>query len=193
MKRYILPAVMSAAMGIVMSTSAWAGELSIHGSTTVYSNIFKKHEATIEQKAGVQLNIIANGSGRGILDLIDGKANMAMISAPLETAINKINKKEPGRVDAKTLMGHEVASTQVAFITHASNPVKELTLAQVKDILLGKIKNWSEVGGQNKPIIVVSEDSKGGIRALVEKKVLGKVEISAPGKKEVPNGQQSQS
>ena len=36
--------------------------------------------------------------------------------------------------------------------------MKDLTLAQIKDIYTGKITNWKEIGGNDAPIVVVSRE-----------------------------------
>ena len=42
--------------------------------------------------------------------------------------------------------------------------MKELTLAQIKDIYTGKITNWKELGGNDAPIVVVSREDGSGTR-----------------------------
>ncbi len=51
-----------------------------------------------------------------------------------------------------------VAIDNVVVVTHPSNPVKELTTAQLRGIFSGEIKNWSEVGGNDHPINVVMRE-----------------------------------
>ncbi|MGH1352345.1 MAG: substrate-binding domain-containing protein [Methyloligellaceae bacterium] len=190
MKRSVTFFLISAVISFHFYALAQAAELTIHGSTTVYTNIFKTKQNEIEDKSGIKLQIIANGSGRGIMDLIKGKTDMAMISSSLNAAVARINKKYPNSIAKGTLTAHKVGETRISFIVHKSNPVQKLTLKQVRNILTGEIRNWSQVGGPNKPIMVISEDTNGGIRVLVERKVLGGKEISAHQHKEVPNGQQ---
>ena len=132
------------------------------------------------------LKVVANGSGRGLSDLSAGKSDMAMISSDLEATIAKANKKKPGSVATSGLIAHPVGETRVAFIVHPSNGVKKLTLAQVKDILSGAIKNWKEIGGNDAAIVTVLETAGGGIRSMVEKEVLKGAAI-AGAKRELPN------
>ncbi len=190
MKRSFIFFITTIALCIALNTTSYSAELAIHGSTTVYTNIFKKQQSSIETKSNIKLNILANGTARGIIDLLNGKTDMAMISSSLETAIAQINKSNPGTIAKGILTGHKIGETKIAFIVHKSNPVLKLTLGQIKNILQGKIRNWSQVGGKNKPILVISEDTKGGIRTLVEKKLLGSENINAPNHKEVFLGQE---
>lgn len=49
-----------------------------------------------------------------------------------------------------------LGTDSVAVYTHKSNEVDHVTLEQLRDIYLGKITNWQELGGSNNPIIPVS-------------------------------------
>ena len=80
---------------------------------------------------------------------------MAMISAPLETEIEGLKKLRPDAAVRPRFLGHEIKRVPVAIIVHPANPVHRATLGTVKEILLGKITNWSELGGADVPIRVV--------------------------------------
>jgi phosphate transport system substrate-binding protein len=47
-------------------------------------------------------------------------------------------------------------------LVHPGNPLNDLTLDQVRDIYSGKIKNWKELGGPDKEIVVISRDTNSG-------------------------------
>ena len=165
----VLGAALVAALSLGMALQAQAGEVTVHGSTTVASNIMLPHKSDIEMLSGQALKVVANGSSRGVLDPAAGSANMAMISAPLETTLKKINKKKPGATAGMSLIAHRVGTTRVAFVVHPSNPVKSLTLAQVADLMSGKIKNWKDLGGKDAPILVVMVDTG---RSIVQPLIL---------------------
>ena len=172
LKRLIAAIAALTVLASVQSGTAQAETISVHGSTTVSSTLLTPNKAKIEKKSGQRLNIVANGSGSGVKDLLSGKAQVAMISAPLDAVVAKLNQKDPGSVDGSVLVPHLVGGTTIAFVVHPSNPVKSLTMKQVTDILTGRIKNWKEVGGKNAPITVMAENKGGGARSLVEKKLL---------------------
>lgn len=157
-------------LSLILSTMnvAAAGQVSLHGSTTVNNAILTPKKAEIEKASGQQLTIVGNGSGRGIADLIEGKAQIAMISAPLADEVKKLNEKTPGSVDGSSLKAHQIGETRVAFAVHPSNAVKSLTNAQLTDVFAGKIKNWNEIGGGDQPIMIVSAQPGDGLRSMVE-------------------------
>lgn len=177
-------AFVAAIATIAFSSTSYAEELKISGSTTVYANVFEPYQANLEKQTGLKLKVIGNGSSRGLEDLIAGKSNMGMISSSMESMKRKVTTE-----GINELQAHRIGTGRVVFITHKSNPVKKLTFDQLKSILLGKTKNWSEIGGEDKPIVVVSEYKGGGIRSTVEKKVLDKASF-AGNVKELANGTQ---
>src|SRR5262249_60140695 len=74
----------AAVVAAAFATSvAFAETIEIHGSTTVSANLLLPKKTEIEKAAGFELQIVGNGSGRGLADLIEGKVKVAMISAPL--------------------------------------------------------------------------------------------------------------
>ena len=172
-----------------LSLSAHAGTVTVHGSTTVANAVLLPHKSAIEQSSGQNLEIVANGSSRGLTDVANGKSTLGMISAPLDTVVAKVNKKKPGSIDGSALKGHPIGETRVAFVIHPTNTLKNLTLAQVADVLSGKVKNWSAVGGPDAPVVVIVETKGGGVRSMVEKNVLKGGEIAAA-KRELPNATQ---
>jgi phosphate transport system substrate-binding protein len=59
-------------------------------------------------------------------------------------------------------VAHVVAMDGVCIVVHPSNPVSALSTEQVRDIYLGKIKNWNQVGGPSTPIVAISRDTASG-------------------------------
>jgi len=55
-----------------------------------------------------------------------------------------------------------VARDAIAVVVNPSNPVSRLTLQQISDIYTGKITNWREVGGEDRPIVLLSRESNSG-------------------------------
>jgi phosphate transport system substrate-binding protein len=51
-----------------------------------------------------------------------------------------------------------IAVDSMVVVTHSSNPVQELTAEQLAGIFSGQIRNWSELGGADRPINIISYD-----------------------------------
>ena len=56
----------------------------------------------------------------------------------------------------------EIARDAIGVIVNPENPVQQLTLQQISDIYSGKITNWKEVGGEDRPIVLLSRESNSG-------------------------------
>jgi phosphate transport system substrate-binding protein len=65
-----------------------------------------------------------------------------------------------------------IARDGLAIYAHTSNPVKELTVAQIRDIFIGKITNWKDVGGNDAPIILYSRENSSGTYVYFKDNVL---------------------
>jgi phosphate transport system substrate-binding protein len=130
------------------------------------------HQAEIELASGRQIVVTGNGSQRGLADLMAGKAQIAMISAPLKLEVERINATQPGLLDLARLKAHVVGEAHVGFAVHPNNPVRHLSRDALIDVLLGKIQNWREVGGLDQRIIIVTAQPGDGLRTMVEDTLL---------------------
>jgi len=172
-----------ACLAIAMSAALLAGAaraepISMNGSTTVMNMLVLPHKAEIEAASGQHLVVTGNGSQRGLADLMSGKAQIAMISAPLDLEVDKINVKQPGAIDLARLRPHVVGEARVAFAVHPANPVRRLSSSQLTDVLVGKIENWREVGGPDQRIIIVTAQPGDGLRTMVETTLLRGQELA---------------
>lgn len=74
---------------------------------------------------------------------------------------------------------HIVAVDSLVLITHPSNPVDAISMDQLRDVYTGKITNWSQLGGENRPISVVAHLENSGTRTTFDQRVLGNAQISS--------------
>ena len=163
-------ALAGAALGVLPAASA--AEIRLNGATTTIQGVVNPRKDAVEKATGHTLTIVGNNTGRGLADLADGKCDAALTSEPLDIALSAA--KAAGKdLNAADYQLHTLSESQIAFVVNPANPVSKLTLAQVKDIHLGKIANWKEVGGADMPIVVFTDALTGGTRAMVKKAVLG--------------------
>jgi phosphate transport system substrate-binding protein len=164
------------ALGVV--PTALADTVKLHGATTVVNVVVNPHRAAVEKSTGHTLEIVGNATGRGLVDLSEGKADASMVSEPLDIAVAAAEAAGK-QIDPKTLQLHEVRKDEIVFVVHPANPVTKLTWEQLSDIHTGKITNWKQVGGKDQPIIVYSDALTGGTRAMVKKVVMGGADYAA--------------
>ncbi|MDZ5254222.1 phosphate ABC transporter substrate-binding protein [Clostridium sp. LIBA-8841] len=127
--------------------------VSVSGSTSVGPVMEAEAEAFKTKKPDVSIEINQIGSSAGIKNAMDGVSQIGMASRDL-----KPEEKQAGLKEV------EIAYDGIALITNKNNPVKDLTIAQIKDIYTGKITNWKDVGGKDAPIVVVSREDGSGTR-----------------------------
>ena len=155
---------------VLASSVAVAQPIVVQGSTTFNRRVMEPHQAEIEAASGQRLTVIPNKSTPGLVALFEGRAQMTMISAPLESEIEELQKILPG-CPWQRLKAFEVTATRIAIGVHQSNPVRQASLDTIKKILRGEIKNWRELGGPDLPIRVALA-AGGGIVAVVESELL---------------------
>jgi phosphate transport system substrate-binding protein len=76
-------------------------------------------------------------------------------------------------------VAHVVAMDGIAVVVHPSNPIGELTVAQVREIYEGKITNWRDLGGPNVNIVKLSRDSSSGTYETFEGLVMAGARIAS--------------
>jgi phosphate transport system substrate-binding protein len=157
--------------------AAWADTVKLHGATTVINVVINPHREAVQKSTGHVLEIVGNNTGKGLVDLADGKADAALVSEPLDIAVAAAAAAGK-QIDPKTLTMHEIRKDEVVFVVHPSNTVSALTWEQLADIHTGKITNWKDVGGKDAPIVVYSDAVTGGTRALVKKIVMKDVDYA---------------
>lgn len=115
----------------------------------------------------VRIAVTGGGSGTGISSLINGTADMANASRPMkieELALAKSRNVEPKE--------HVVARDAIAVIVHPRNPVRGLSLPQLSAIFSGRINNWKDLGGEDRPIVRVSREVNSGTHVYFLESVL---------------------
>ncbi|BEQ13352.1 phosphate ABC transporter substrate-binding protein [Desulfoferula mesophila] len=161
------------ALGAALMMGASAAQaddtITITGSTTVLPIAQKAAEVYMKKNPGVRISVAGTGSGDGIKSVIDGTADIGDASRDMKAKEIKL-AKEKGENPQK----FTVALDCIVPVVNPSNPITNLTIAQLKDIYTGKVKNWKAVGGQDKTIVVISRDSSSGTFEVWNHHVLGK-------------------
>lgn len=162
-----------AAAGLALwATPAAAAQVRLRGATTVIDRVVNPHRDAVEKATGYTLDVVGNATGKGLVDLQEGRADAALVSEPMDIAA--VAAAAAGKaIDPSRLQFHVVANDSIVFVVHPSNPVTSLTWEQLRGIHTGKIRNWREVGGKDQPITVFSDTPTGGTRAMVKATVLG--------------------
>jgi phosphate transport system substrate-binding protein len=140
-----------------------SGQLQLAGSTTVQPLAEMLAEAFMALNPDLVIEVQGGGSsvgvtsaGEGTVDI--GNASRAVKSSELETFPD--------------LQIFTIAYDGIAIVTHPDTKLPSLSVEQVRDIFAGDITNFSEVGGPDADIIVVSREEGSGTRAAFEELVM---------------------
>ena len=147
-------------------------QVTIHGSTSFAHSVFE-NPAVDTSQIKINYKIYPTSSGRGLLALHEGRADMAMISADINILADNLKQKNPA-FDVNDYVVHDVSETKVLFVVHPDNPIKEITKAQLKSILSGEVEMWSEID-QNSPfkdIRLITEHPTGGMYNVIKSETL---------------------
>lgn len=168
----ILVLVFSASCGPDSSSTEAASDsaatyIENKGSDTIVNLALAWAEKYQAEHPEIRISVTGGGSGTGIASLINRTVDIANASRQIkeeEIAEAKANGVEP--------LEHIIARDAIAVIVHPENPVGQLTLKQISDIYSGKIKNWSEVGGEDRPIVRLSRETNSGTHVYFLETVL---------------------
>jgi phosphate transport system substrate-binding protein len=127
------------------------------GSDTLVNLALAWAERYQAENQGVSISVTGGGSGTGIAALINGTVDIANASRQMQS----------GEIDQARARGFDpiefiVARDAIAVIVNPTNPVSRLTLQQLSDIYSGKVNNWSQVGGEDRPIVRLSREVNSG-------------------------------
>jgi len=144
-----------------------SGSIKIIGSNTVTPLTSVWAEKFMGMHPKVRIAVSGPGSGAGIAALINGTTDICQSSRqikPKELDQAKANGVEPYEIP--------VAIDALSVVVHPSNPVAELTFAQLSTIYTNQITNWKEVGGNDAPIVVISRDTASGTHVYFKEHVV---------------------
>ncbi len=180
----MLVAMLMVSAAVFTGTSmAQQQKVIIKGSTTVLPITMKAIEAFNKTNPNVAISVDGSGSGNGIKALIEGNCDIANSSREMRN--EEFAKAKAANRKIKEIV---VAYDMIVPVVHLSNTVKNLSMEQLKGIYDGTIKKWSEVGGENADIVVVSRDSSSGTYEFWHEAVLHKTNVRPDSLMQASNG-----
>jgi phosphate transport system substrate-binding protein len=150
--------------------------IQIIGSTTVLPVVSRSAQKFMESSSS-RILVNAGGSGVGIHSVAGGRADIGMASRSISLDESKRFKKSHLKI-------HPVGLDAVACVVSSEiyqAGVQQLTARQIAGIYLGKIRNWKEVGGPNRKIVVVDKERHRGTRHVFMQYVFGNASQRTPG------------
>lgn len=157
---------------------AW---LSSHGAEQISVMPSAENESRVvaflpDRNAQVTVDIAAHGSGTGFSALASGTTDIAAASRPVKA-------KELVQFDGLDLTApqseHIIGIDGLAIIVHPSNPLRTLSVNNLRRIFSGEVRNWSQLGGPDELISVFARDENSGTWDSFRHMVLGKISLMA--------------
>ena len=136
------------------------GTITMAGSTSVQPLSEELANVFMDEHSGVRLEVSGGGSGSGITAAQENTADFGAVSRDV-------------RDDETGIKTYTIAIDGIAVIAHSDNEINDITLEDVRKIFNGEITNWSEVGGADEAIVVVSREEGSGTRGAFDDIVLG--------------------
>ncbi len=137
------------------------------GSDTIVNLALAWAEKYQELHSEIRISVTGGGSGTGIASLINNTVDIANASRQIKP--EEIENAQANGVEPLEMV---VARDAIAVIIHPDNPINELTIQQISAIYTGEITNWSQLGGEDRPIVRLSRETNSGTHVYFLENVL---------------------
>ncbi|MBI3316735.1 MAG: phosphate ABC transporter substrate-binding protein [Candidatus Omnitrophica bacterium] len=164
-----------AATILTLSPSAFAAKnITVKGSDTIVILGQRWAERYMQSNPEVTIQVTGGGSGTGIAALINGTTDIANASRPIKD--KEIDKAKQAGYYPEEI---KAAMDSLAVVVHKDNPLSELSMKQIAGIYMGKINDWSEIGGNPGPILRYCRESNSGTYVFFKEHVLNDADYAA--------------
>jgi phosphate transport system substrate-binding protein len=154
-------------IGLFRSCAKYSYSVQIKGSDTIVNLVQAWSENFKKQYPMYNVSVTGGGSGTGFASLINKTCSIAMSSREIEDEEKILaNKNNVDPIEFK------IGFDGLAVLVNKNNPINKLTLKQLRDIFMGKITNWKDVGGDNLVIVILSRESNSGTHMFFKERVL---------------------
>src|SRR5437016_4906425 len=118
--------ILSAVMMFCQAQMALAEDVKLNGAASVVTDLVAPHQESVEMSTGIKLIVSKSNAGKGLIDLVDGTCDAAMASASLDATV-KAAKSAGLTKPVPDLKMHVLAKSEVVFVVHPTNSVKNLS------------------------------------------------------------------
>lgn len=152
------------------------GTVTVKGSDTMVILSQRWAEVFMKSNPGVTVQVTGGGSGTGIAALLNGSTDICNASRPIKQSEIEKLKTKYGSTGVEIKVAIDGLSV---YVNKANKKVNDLTLAQIKGIYTGEIRNWKEVGGADAQIIMYGRENSSGTYVYFKEHVLENKDFSS--------------
>ena len=145
--------------------------VTIAGSTAMRPVLAELTDQFSQQHPDVLFSIQGGGSTLGETWVAEGQVDLAGSTLPPSPA-------QEAAAQERGLFRVPIALDGLAIVVHASNPVSELALFQLRNLYSGRFLDWKEVEGRPGEVLLVSREDGSGSRIFFEERVMGEERVS---------------
>ncbi|MEW5868335.1 MAG: PstS family phosphate ABC transporter substrate-binding protein [Chloroflexota bacterium] len=148
-------------------TPAQTAYIENKGSDTIVNLALAWAERYQELHPEARISVTGGGSGTGIAALVNGTVDIANASRRIKT-----EELQAAEANGTQPVEFVIARDAIAVIVNPANPIERLTIQQISDIYSGNYQNWSELGGEDRPIVRLSRETNSGTHVYFLEEVL---------------------
>lgn len=156
--------------GATSTTSAQADKTSftIKGSDTMVILGQRWAESYMKDNKGVTIQVTGGGSGTGIAALINGTTDICESSRPMKDKEKDDTKAKRSAAVVET----KVALDALAVYVNEKSTLQEISIPTLAKIYKGETKNWKDIGGPDKAIVLYGRENNSGTYGYFKEHVL---------------------
>jgi phosphate transport system substrate-binding protein len=155
-----------------MMSPVMAEDVKIGAGAAPTENIFKKIQEPMEKSIGVKLVLSSNGPSDALKELDKGNLDAAAGGLAFPDWMTMMEKEGYQMPDKNAYKFRVIGKDVVKVLTNKDTGVKSLSKEQLKGIFTGTVKNWKEVGGADKPVVVLVGSKIPGTQSVFQKQVM---------------------
>jgi phosphate transport system substrate-binding protein len=175
--RRILQAALLACLCSTVEAGEKAAERAVHlrGTEALLPMAQYMAETYMRDHPGSTIAVEGGGTFRGYKSLLDGTIDIAMVSSGVQENVSDLFKKDSPKL-VKTIVGY----TAIVPVVNLANPLRDVSVEQLRDVFSGHIKNWKELGGPSAGIVTLVGPPTDGLTATWREQVLGEFHSFSP-------------
>lgn len=168
----ILSKVILAFLLSSIPVAAFSEEIRVGGGAAPINNIFLKIKTPFEKATGIKLILNEDGPDIAMIQLDQGKMDIATGGVKLEGFYELVAKKNYTLKNRDSFKIRVIGRDRIQVYTHKSINVKSLTPTQLKDLFTGKITNWKELNGPDVKVKIILGSKIPGIQKFFQENVM---------------------